>query len=216
MVDKDPTLSGISEEQARLLRVLDTIYPRGLSVSYGHLNQSSQDGFYLEVKELLPVLSSIWEWAKDHPVQLHYIADAGYYPESVDFDSIEKLNDVSKVEITEYDNGERKLAYFQVRDGLEKEDRYWHILHAGKFFNVDHNLLYKSPVLWNFVTDDPEGLLEKVSKETGNPMLNAEGNAPWCFKNFVLVDDELNDFYFALTASSEKAFDSMPEAIYLK
>lgn len=179
------------------------------------------DNGYLRLNEntferaINPVLECIFEWQKEHQVAFHYHATRDEFIEKKDFDGLEEINDISVAVKSSYDNGKRKLIYFQVRKGLPREYRCWNIITEGAFCECeDPNRLYKSPHVWNFVTDNPAGMLEFISERTGNPIVRAKGNAPWSFENLVLVDDEANDFYAAITASTERAFDKLPAPIY--
>lgn len=169
---------------------------------------------------MIPVLECVFEWLENHPVELHYVAIPDDAFKDIDgyTESLSKLNDVSNAVRTTYPSYEdkhRELIYFQCRDGLSPADRCWMMLTEGGFCGCeDPNILYQTPEVWNFVTDDPAGMLAFISERTGNPIIRAKGSTPWSFENLVLVDDEPNDFYAAITASKERVFDKLPAPIY--
>ncbi|HAM37412.1 MAG: hypothetical protein UR96_C0006G0013 [candidate division WS6 bacterium GW2011_GWC1_36_11] len=161
-----------------------------------------------------PVLECVFEWQKNHPVAFLYHATRDDFSKKKDFDGLEDINDISVAVEGSYGNG-KNIVYFQVRRGVPREYRCWEIITRGGFCGCDDpNSLYKSPDVWNFVTDDPAGMLAFISERTGNPIIKAKGSAPWSFENLVLVDDDPNDFYAAITASTERAFDKLPAPIY--
>jgi len=213
MDKRDPILEyAPSEEAAHLALSINSVRnvikfsPQG----FLHIEENTFE------RAINPVLRYIFEWQKNHPVAFHYFATRDDCFKKKNLDGLEEVNDVSIAVEGSYDEGKRHLVYFQVRKGLQQEDRPWEIFCSGAFCGCeDPNSLYRSPQVWNFITDDPSGMLAYISERTGNPIIKAHGNAPWSFENLVIVDDdEFNDFFAAITASTERAFDKLPAPIY--